>query len=406
MQAETATRKASKSTALPAESFALPNHYDLVEEDPVDELVEEQVADAEVDRVVPLQVEKATQLVDRERLSMYSAPPRSACRKSGARSTEIGEIYQSQHGSDHEAELLAVPIPEDEQPDVTGRERQAGVSPLPQSLRDKQNCQKRSRDGRVLKSLEFDLKYSSDVQEERKRQGRSTSVVASLDTAGTRRRRTCCQPDPVEQSVLELHAETDRVTRMRAAKLIAEADSAEATVETADPVPDAESTQADAEDYSEEEVKAAVRAVLDGEDLYECQLSVHNQSIVHTRLNCFPWQARQIREKAAEKLGGRHKKLIKNFVEELIDNYQLAHPKGPVTGESIAKGPRCSIDETENGQHDITRELFDFAEETVPPSPNLSQRAKSSKRAAGTPATGTSVQTLLPACMMAEAASG
>ena len=116
---------------------------------------------------------------------------------------------------------------------------------------------------------------------------------------------------------------------------MAEAGSAEAKVETADPAPDAEASQADAGGYSEEEVKQAVRAVLDGEDLYECQLSVHNQSIAHTRLNCFRWQARQIREKAAEKLGGKldkHKKLIKNFVVELIDNYQLAHPKGPATG--------------------------------------------------------------------------
>ena len=100
---------------------------------------------------------------------------------------------------------------------------------------------------------------------------------------------------------------------------MAEAESAEEKVET------------DAGGYSEEEVKQAVRAVLDGEDLYECPLSVHNQSIAHTRLNCFRLQERQIREKAAEKLGGKldkHKKLIKN----LIDNYQLAHPKGPVTG--------------------------------------------------------------------------
>ena len=55
---------------------------------------------------------------------------------------------------------------------------------------------------RVLKSLESDLRYSSDVQEERKRQGRDTAVVDSLDTAGTRRRPTRCQ-HPVQQR--ELH---------------------------------------------------------------------------------------------------------------------------------------------------------------------------------------------------------
>ena len=51
----------------------------------------------------------------------------------------------------------------------------------------------------MLKSLEFDLRYSSDVQQQRKRQGRDTAVVASLDT----KRPTRCQ-HPVQQ---ELHME-------------------------------------------------------------------------------------------------------------------------------------------------------------------------------------------------------
>jgi len=72
--------------------------------------------------------------------------------------------------------------------------------------------------------------------------------------------------------------------------------------------------------------------------------------------------------------------------------------------ESIEHAPpQCSIDETENA---ITSNGdFDFAEECVPTSPNLPQHTKSSKRAARTPATGTSVEALLPACTRAEAES-
>ena len=105
--------------------------------------------------------------------------------------------------------------------------------------------------------------------------------------------------------------------------------AAEVKVETVDPALDAEVSQTDVGEevsfesqtgYSEEKVEEAVRTVLAvlqeavrGKD----QRSVHNQSSAHTRLNWF----RQIREKAAEKLGGldKHRTLIKRIVDMLSD---------------------------------------------------------------------------------------
>eukprot|EP00656_Telonema_subtile_P033517 TRINITY_DN3720_c0_g2_i1.p1 TRINITY_DN3720_c0_g2~~TRINITY_DN3720_c0_g2_i1.p1 ORF type:complete len:777 (-),score=263.53 TRINITY_DN3720_c0_g2_i1:2-2332(-) len=116
-----------------------------------------------------------------------------------------------------------------------------------------------------------------------------------------------------------------------------EAIVAEEAQEGEQPVNDAEADEMAVDDeaaaeesgghsVTEEQVKQAVKAVLSGENLYKCELSM-----------------RQIRDRAADNLGcgskglKPHKKLVKTFVGECIDEYQKAHPVAAVPDKKQPK---------------------------------------------------------------------
>ena len=104
-----------------------------------------------------------------------------------------------------------ISIPADAETESLGRA-------VTKALPTMHNINSKASANRVLKNLHSEMRFPSEVQQKRKREGRDAAVVASLDTAGTRQRGARCPANKSDQELQGPSHVEDRRAKKRSKK--------------------------------------------------------------------------------------------------------------------------------------------------------------------------------------------